>query len=378
MSNNRVYFPNLDGIRFFAALMVIVHHIEQLRSGFGLKNNWDNEIIRSLGMLGVILFFVLSGFLISYLFFKEQDHTNSIDIKKFYVRRILRIWPLYFFLVLISLFILPYLPFMQYPGAAQLDLETKFFKVLPLYIIFLPNLVMVAINTIPFCSQTWSIGVEEQFYLIWPLLNKYFKSKILISVMVIIVYLIIKYSLLLKIIGNGQNSLLYQFWESMPIHFMAIGSIFAYLSFFETKLAQTLKRILYNKFTQLITVIIIISLLAFNFKVMYINLEVYAVLFGIIILNAASGTQNIFLFNNALLRYLGKISYGLYMYHFICIVCVIKILMKLGYESNMPLLYFTVVASTILISGISYSTLENYFLKYKIKYSIIPSGDTSK
>lgn len=119
-TSNHVYFPNLDGIRFIAAFMVIVHHIEQLRCYFGLQNNWDSEIIKSLGMLGVILFLVLSGFLISYLLFKEQDATCDIGIKKFYLRRILRIWPLYFFVIGLALFVLPYITFLIYPGACEI------------------------------------------------------------------------------------------------------------------------------------------------------------------------------------------------------------------------------------------------------------------
>ena len=129
-------------------------------------------------MLGVILFLVLSGFLISYLLFKEQDTTRDIGIKKFYLRRILRIWPLYFFVIGFALFVLPYVTFLIYPGAVKLSMETKFYKALPLYLLFLPNYVLVSIATIPFCSQTWSIGVEEQFYLIWPALNKLFKNKL--------------------------------------------------------------------------------------------------------------------------------------------------------------------------------------------------------
>ena len=375
LNNQSVYFPNLDGIRFFAALMVMVHHVEQLRAGFGLTNHWDNEIIKSLGMLGVILFFVLSGFLISFLFFNELKQTQTISIKKFYTRRIIRIWPLYFFIILISLFILPNLSFMYYPGAAVLDMDTKIYKVLPLYILFLPNLVVVAINSIPFCSQSWSIGVEEQFYLIWPILNKFIKNKLMIAFVVIFLYLLLKFMILLKIIGNGQNSLLFQFWESMPIHFMAIGSLLAYVAFFETKFTQCLKRILYNPAIQLMVLTAIVICLGFDLKLRYFNLEMYALLFGIVILNAASGTSNIFKMNNPVLKYLGKISYGLYMYHFICIVFVLQLLIKLELSNNIFLVYISIITCTVLISGISYSTIERYFLKYKSKYAIVISGE---
>jgi peptidoglycan/LPS O-acetylase OafA/YrhL len=373
-TTSHVYFPNLDGLRFIAAFMVIVHHIEQLKVYFGLQNNWDNEIIKSLGMLGVILFLVLSGFLISYLLFKEQDTTRDIGIKKFYLRRILRIWPLYFFVIGLALFVLPYVTFLIYPGAVKLSMETKFYKALPLYLLFLPNYVLVSIATIPFCSQTWSIGVEEQFYLIWPALNKLFKNKLTIIISMIGIYLLIKYIVILKVVGAPQNSLLFQFWESMPIHFMAIGAFFAYVSFFETKFTSPLKSILYNRVFQMAIVALMLVMLIFGIKIMYFNLEIYAVFFAVMIINAATGPSNLFYLNFSFFKYLGKISYGLYMYHLICIVLTINILNRLNAESNNILIYILSIFLTIVVASISYHTLEKYFLNLKNRYTVIKSG----
>ena len=64
----------------------------------------DNKLIIELGGLGVIFFFVLSGFLITYLLLKEKEQTGTVNVKKFYARRVLRIWPLYFFIVLLGFF----------------------------------------------------------------------------------------------------------------------------------------------------------------------------------------------------------------------------------------------------------------------------------
>lgn len=64
----KVYFPNLNGLRFVAAFMVIIHHVEQFKNLFGLENIFHKSpFISIVGKLGVILFFVLSGFLITYL-----------------------------------------------------------------------------------------------------------------------------------------------------------------------------------------------------------------------------------------------------------------------------------------------------------------------
>ena len=111
----RVYFPNLNGLRFIAALMVIVHHIEQYKSIYGLPNNFSSTTIQIFGELGVVLFFVLSGFLITYLLLEEESQTNTIAVRDFYVRRILRIWPLYFLIVILALLVLPNIPMFVLP-----------------------------------------------------------------------------------------------------------------------------------------------------------------------------------------------------------------------------------------------------------------------
>src|SRR4051812_19584104 len=94
-----VYFPGLYGLRFFAAMMVIVSHIELFKGYHGFANGYaSNLAIYELGRMGVTLFFVLSGFLISYLLLVEKETTGTISIGRFYIRRILRIWPLYYLL----------------------------------------------------------------------------------------------------------------------------------------------------------------------------------------------------------------------------------------------------------------------------------------
>ena len=90
----RVYFPNLNALRFAAALMVIVYHLERLKMRYGLPNRAVKSVIETLGPLGVVLFFVLSGFLITYLLLVEVRGTGTVNVRDFYLRRILRIWPL--------------------------------------------------------------------------------------------------------------------------------------------------------------------------------------------------------------------------------------------------------------------------------------------
>ncbi|MBP6663030.1 MAG: acyltransferase, partial [Paludibacter sp.] len=92
MNNNRIYLPGLNGLRALAAITVLISHIFQ--DTFG---NWGLEYLNlPLFTDGVTLFFVISGFLITYLLLQELGKTKTIDIPKFYIRRILRIWPIYY------------------------------------------------------------------------------------------------------------------------------------------------------------------------------------------------------------------------------------------------------------------------------------------
>ncbi len=100
------FFSGLNSLRFFASLAVVITHIELLKGVFGYKHNWNTPVFFNLGGLGVYFFFVLSGFLITFLLLKEKELFGEIKIKAFYIRRILRIWPLYYFICVLGFFIL--------------------------------------------------------------------------------------------------------------------------------------------------------------------------------------------------------------------------------------------------------------------------------
>ena len=88
------FFGGLNELRAFAALGVVIHHIEQIKgmNGFGFQSDNVQFLLHNLGKASVDLFFVLSGFLISFLLFQEKDNNGRVNIGKFYLRRIFRIW----------------------------------------------------------------------------------------------------------------------------------------------------------------------------------------------------------------------------------------------------------------------------------------------
>jgi peptidoglycan/LPS O-acetylase OafA/YrhL len=374
-------------------MVVIVTHTEMIKMVYGLPHHYT-EHLKRLGHLAVISFFVLSGYLITYLLMAERKKTGDISIKNFYIRRILRIWPLYFFTVLIGILLLPQLDFFTLPGQKSLNLS-EHWGMIVLFLTILPNVAVKIYNPspVPFLGPTWSIGVEEQFYLMWPVLVRFSKNILVVLFGVIIGYnailfgakAIFSYALLTS---EGKLSIFIQIWENFCISTMAIGGIMAWIKFNNKK---ALLNILYNPIVDAGTYILFIILVVLGVRFPIFHHEIYAFLFAVMILNLSSNPRSIVNFENKLFNYLGKISYGIYMFHILSIYVVFR-LVHIWLEplqsviSNpdhvgLAISALVVLGSTslvVLISTLTYHYLEEPLLSLKSKFSSIVSGDIAK
>lgn len=371
MGSKNVYFPNLNGIRFIAAFLVIIYHVEQFKLLFKLPNYIENPFISVIGKLGVILFFVLSGFLITYLLLEEEKSYGTISIKNFYIRRVLRIWPLYFLVVILALLILPNFSAFIIPGYEKEVIHQHFSTKALMYFTFFANLAVAIYGIIPYASQTWSIGTEEQFYLMWPVLVKCIKKHRMLLMAGVVVFYILGYFILNSAHTHFIPGKMYlrKFWKVFNIDCMAIGGFFAIMLHSGKYVAFFLNKGLFYA-----AICITVLLMAFGVVIPHFHNEIYALLFGIIILNfAANKTIGISL-EHRWLHYLGKISYGLYMYHILAIVMCIKLLVY-AHQLHNWLLYPASIILTIGISALSYEFFESRFIKKKKRYSNIISGE---
>jgi len=372
MGKQKVYFPNLNGLRFIAAFLVIIHHVEQFKSILKLENYWGKiPFIGIIGKLGVVLFFVLSGFLITYLLLTEEYSFKKISVKKFYMRRVIRIWPLYFLIILLAFIVLPNIQIFNLPGYGKDVIYSNLIWKLILYAIFFPNLVLSVLGVVPYASHTWSIGTEEQFYLVWPLILRYIKKyRILLMLVIVIIYLAFKF-FLLSSFGSyiPYSNIIKAFWHSFPIDCMAIGGVFAILLF---EKSQWLKYIIRNDLFYL-SLILVVLFMIIGVYIPYVHYEFYSIFFGIIIINFSVNDQIKISLENKILNYLGSISYGLYMYHSIAIVLVLYISLSFDIHTNWVIYPFSLIF-TIIISGLSYKYFESFFLKFKIRFSRVLSG----
>lgn len=386
MSKLRVYFPNLNSIRFVAALAVMIHHIELTKFWFHQPNIYTSSFVGGVfGQLGIILFFVLSGFLITYLLLTEQQQTGKISIKDFYVRRVLRIWPLYYFIVLLGLFVLPSIQYFDVPDMSP-DVKDHFFSKAVMFLSFVPNVAYSIYPHVPYAEQAWSVGVEEQFYLLWPfLLGLVLKTNKALRMLlgVIFAYLLIKLFIVINLQQHPNDATaesLYQFWHNFCIDCMAIGGVAAYLLFYQK---EKVLKVLYNKYLQIFLYVMLAVITVKGIAVPFFTYEFYAVPFAILILNLAANKNTIVSFENKIMSYLGKISYGLYMYHNILLVVTYHIIKDVfGLQLNTALgniaYYLLAISATIAIASLSYEFFEKRFLKLKIRYSKVVSGDNAR
>jgi len=371
----KIYFKNLNGLRFISALLVIIHHTEKNKSRFNIDNIYLSvPAIGLIGKLGVVLFFVLSGYLITYLLLVEKQKTNTIDVKKFYIRRILRIWPLYYLIIILSLFILPYLSFFTLPQfPREIILDNLPSKTL-LFALILPNLVLSQFGIVPYSSHTWSIGTEEQFYIFWPfIVRKIKKFRALMMIVVILSYISIR---LLLSFSFCEIIPFHQFFKAYLATFhidcMAIGGFYAIILYERKKILY----LLLNNYTFYITLIIVLTLITLGFKIPYIvfHYEFYAIFFGVIILNFSANPNIGISLEHKIFNYLGNISYGLYMFHPLGIIFGIKTTLLLSDTNSNTLIYLFTLAFTIVIATLSYKYFESFFVRYKSKYTVIESG----
>ncbi len=163
------------------------------------------------------------------------------------------------------------------------------------------------------------------------------------------------------------------FLSSFSISCMAIGGLLALFLF----KSNNILKILFSKYTQWSIYVLLILLMSYGVKIPMIHYEFYGLLFGVIILNLAANKNSILNIENVFFDYLGKISYGLYMYHPLCIVISLKTLLFFD-TRNIFLQYIFSIGLTIVISGLSYKYFESFFIRKKKKFTKILSGDNVK
>jgi peptidoglycan/LPS O-acetylase OafA/YrhL len=296
----RQYYPALDGLRGVAILLVLFLH------NFGFMNYFF------FGWLGVDLFFVLSGFLITDILLSTVHQRNYLS--NFYLRRIFRIFPVFYLALILCLFVIP--------PASQGKIDASYYQVNQVWLwTFLQNWLFIfkAPHGTPILLHTWSLAVEEQFYLLWPitiLLIRRPRWLLLFMLSLLIFTGVARYYVWSKEIEDLAYGSLYTFTR---IDGLCIGSMIAIM--------LRVNRDWLRRYSTWI----VLLMAAINFSFYFINnsngfslpylafvgYTTFAVLFGLLVYEAVAGRSMLIqrIFTNKILGFFGKISYALYVFH---------------------------------------------------------------
>jgi peptidoglycan/LPS O-acetylase OafA/YrhL len=360
----KTHFPGLNSLRFFAALFVLIGHIPMNQGSLGLPNPHYGALFFR-GAAAVSFFFTLSGFLITFLLLEEVRKTGDVHVRSFYLRRVCRIWPLYFLIVFFGLafynLLLPTVG-IHYPVEYNIPFA------LLLYTFLLPNLMNSLCTVGGILNPLWSIGVEEQFYLAWaPTVKRFRRVLPRVCWGVLAVSLLVSFLSRFGMFGDREMQ---KFTGQLEIHFMAAGALCAWA------LHQHRERFLaLPVFTSRpLQVLLFVLLLDFYIanRVRWGLAEEIAqiVLYAWIIVTVAANPRNVIRVENRAFEYLGTISYGLYMFHMIAVYMTSATFKAWRWwEGNLWLYtagyYLMACGLTVLLAHLSYRWFEKPFLRLK-------------
>lgn len=358
--NPHKHIPTLDGVRGLAILLVLIFHL------------YKYIYITNIGWIGVDLFFVLSGFLITGILLNAKATPNFF--LNFISRRALRIFPLYYLFLFLFFIVLPLL---KHP--VQVDNYDYLYDNQIWFWTYTQNWLGAFSNEWingSIISHFWSLAIEEQFYLFWPLII-YFNSKksIVKMSLVIIIMSVVLRNIFIFFEYSWVTSYIFTLSR---LDNLSIGALCAVL-IREKDFINILNR--YTIYIMMISSSIIIFILIYTRNLSMSNIyflsfgyTILAILFACIILFSLSDHRFNFLkkvFNTSIMVFLGKYSYGLYVYHIpVFMLLYPKLKSSLKFLTSLEIIS-DLIASTlifilvVIISLLSYHLVEVKFLKLK-------------
>ncbi|MDP2342789.1 MAG: acyltransferase [Deltaproteobacteria bacterium] len=346
-------FGSLDGLRALSILAVLWHHTYDVPTGWRATDR---------GFLGVDLFFVISGFLIVTLLLRERDRKGVISLKGFYIRRFLRIVPVYYGLLFA-------LTIIFLTVGKNANMAPAFFDDLPYALTYTSN--WAGLTT--FLAITWSLSAEEQFYILWPPLERYAK-KAAVPVLwgLLIIGQLIHFGVVDGLMAElGFSKTQPEFLRQTGFTPIMLGVLLAHGLHDPTWHAR-LAAFLHPRGTGIVALfaIVVICTVAPADLTGWPRFSLHLVM---AVLVGACVIREDHLLVPALrlppLVRIGMLSYGIYLLHMLCRHGCKSILEKLGLTHDFWLFPVTLVV-TILVAQASYTLYEARFLKLKDRFSV--------
>ncbi|WP_251973015.1 acyltransferase family protein [Sphaerotilus microaerophilus] len=335
----RRFFGSLDGLRAISIIAVIWHHTAPTGTP---------SLLAHLGGHGVTLFFSISGFLITTLLLREWRKGGAIDLKAFYLRRTLRIFPLYYTVILIYVVLVYALE--RHSAAGQ-----AFFVNLPYFLSYTSNL-FVALDGRTIFYFAWSLAAEEQFYLIWPAVLLLCRAPARAAWVLVAVAI-------LATVGQVMGA---YFAHKVPVA-IVIGSLLAILLDREGTF-RLVAAVLGGRWAAPAALVLVVACASSSSLPPACLHTALAMFVGACVVREDHLLST--LLTNRWARYIGEISYGMYLLHMLCKNLAAKSLGAVGVDPDSAALFAATVVLTTVLARLSFKHYESYFLKLKERYTV--------
>ena len=382
-SENKLFYPALDGMRAVAVLMVFWQHYSSGTS-FAKNFRW--------GWTGVDIFFVLSGFLITGILYDTRH--DQFRFRNFYVRRALRIFPLYYAVFLLALALYPVFHWVWHPiwilwpiylGNFGRFIWLKDYLTNPVQMDHLVSARPMSFQLVVYLGHFWSLCIEEQFYLVWPLMVFYIRDRIRLRnvcvsavVVCLIGRIICQATLSPALLGVG----FLERFTPLRVDSLLLGGLLALvLRGPEAPLVRRLGRYIFPSILGVFVVLQIASLLSVHHAldlpisgtlIFTIGYTVIDLLAGSLLLNAIEPQSVSFrVLNNSWLRQIGQMSYGIYIFHDILHVTYLHWVLRMVPTRTylFQLVMLLGLVGTLILSYLSFRFFESPFLRLKDRFT---------
>jgi peptidoglycan/LPS O-acetylase OafA/YrhL len=347
------FFPGLDGLRCLSIVLVVAYHVSGVHSGFLGR-----------GYLGVSLFFAISGFLITTLLLREHDTHGQISLGRFYARRSLRIFPLYY--AVLGIYVL--LVLLAEKGVKE---RAEFFANLPAFLTYTSNWFVTLEPDKPdkriIFYFAWSLATEEQFYLMWPGVMRAARKAgaALFMTGLLVISLWAPWAVAA---GKLDNSLL---WVRILASFappICLGCLAAMAVHSRQGFTQVY-RVLGRTWVPPVALVAVLTCVAVDDTPFWLT----SVLMTALVVSSCISTQHPLMpvLTFSWTRYIGTVSYGVYLLHMLAFNVVRRAVPEQGFAVYFPL----TLALSVLLAGVSFRYFESWFLRLKERLAAGPAPE---
>ena len=339
---NRRIFGSLDGLRALSVVAVIWHHT---------TGPHVSSLLAS-GSHGVTLFFAISGFLIVTLLLRERDRAGRIDLKAFYIRRSLRIFPLYYTVIAIYALLV-------FVIERNNPVGREFFNNLPFFLTYTSNWFVLLEGRVIFYFA-WSLAAEEQFYLVWPTVQKYLTPKRTIMVVVAIIS-VVAATQLLSSSGLRDATGLLRIVIGVPLA-ICFGVVLAHAMHYQCSF-DALRWVFASRWSSLAWLAVLLASLDWRAAP-----EVLVHAAATMFVGACVYREDHWLASILRLRsfvHVGAVSYGIYLLHMLVKNTVLKLAGVVRVEVSTYGVFALTVAGSIIVATLSFRYFESVFLRMK-------------